>query len=149
MPWQWGTEQQQAFQHLKELLSSDNVLVHFDPALPIGLACDASSVGIGAVIFHRCPDGSECPIRNESKTLTATQRKYSQIQKEAMAIVFDLKKFYQYLYGRHFILVTDHKPLIALFHPHKSTPGLVANRLAKWAFLVSQFDYEIEYRKKR
>lgn len=146
-PWQWGTEQQQAFQHLKELLSSDNVLAHFDPALPVGLACDASSVGIGAVLFHRYPDGSERPIRNESKTLTATQRKYSQIQKEAMAIVFGLKKFYQYLYGRHFILVTDHKPLVSLFHPHKATPGLVANRLARWAFLLSQFDYEIEFRK--
>ncbi|WP_435321293.1 RNase H-like domain-containing protein, partial [Klebsiella pneumoniae] len=50
--WQWGIEQQRAFQHLKKLLSSDNVLVHFDPTLPIGLACDASSVGIGTVLFH-------------------------------------------------------------------------------------------------
>ena len=80
----------------------------------MGIACDASNVGIGAVLFNCYPDGSERPISNVSKTLTPTQHCYSQIHKEALAVVFGLKRFHQFLYGRGFVLVTDHKPLIAL-----------------------------------
>ena len=76
--------------------------------------------------------------------LTDAQRRYSQIQKEALAIVFALKKLHQYLYGRKFILVTDNKPLLALFGPTKPTPALAANRLARWALTLSQYDYTIE-----
>ena len=129
------------------MLSSNSVLAHFDPSLPLGISCDASNVGIGAVLFHRFPDGSERPVANASKTLTDAQRKYSQIQKEALSIVFALQKFHQYLYGRRFILVTDHKPLLALFGPHKATPALAANRLARWGLMLSQYEYTIEYRK--
>ena len=145
--WKWEDEQQKAFSKLKDLLSSENVLVHFDEKIPVGMACDASCTGIGAVLFHRYSDGTERPIANASKILTETQRNYSQIQKEALAIIFGLKKFYQYLYGRKFILVTDHRPLLALFGPGKATPALAANRLARWALLLSQFNYKIEYRK--
>lgn len=145
--WTWGPGQQAAFDSLKNLLSSENVLVHYDEKIPIGIACDASSVGIGAVLFHRYPDGSERPICNVSKKLTDSQRNYSQIQKEALAIVFGLKKFYQYIYGRQFTIVTDHRPLIAMFGPGKGTPALAANRLSRWALMLSQFNYKIEYRR--
>ena len=145
--WKWEQEEQSAFENLKSVLSSEQVLVHFNPSKPLGLACDASNVGIGAVLFHRYPDGSERPIANVSKTLTAAERNYSQIHKEALAIIFGLRKFYQYLYGRRFILVTDHKPLTALFGSNKGTPPLAANRLARWALWLNQFDYSIEYRK--
>ena len=145
--WTWKSEQAEAFQKVKDLLSDDTVLAHFDPSLPVGISCDASEVGIGAVLFHRYPDASERPICNASKTLTPTQRGYSQIQKEALAIIFALSKFHQFLYGRPFILVTDHKPLLALFGPTKATPALAANRLARWALMLSQYQYTIEYRK--
>eukprot|EP00731_Ephydatia_muelleri_P030921 Em0022g435a len=147
IPWRWGAEEQEAFQKLKDLLCTDTILVHFNPTLPIGISCDASEVGLGAVLFHRYSDGSERPIANASKTLTNTQRGYSQIQKEALAIIFALSKFHQFLYGRTFILITDHKPLIALFGPTKATPALAANRLARWALMLSQYQYCIEYRK--
>ena len=79
--WVWGAEEQAAFDTVKSLLCDDTVLAHFDPLLPIGIACDASNVGIGAVLFHRYEDGSERSIANASKTLSETQRNYSQIQK--------------------------------------------------------------------
>ena len=63
-----------------------------------------------------------------------------------MSIVYGLKKFYQYLYGRRFILVTDHKPLLAMFGPKKGVPTLAANRLSRWALLLSQYEYTVEYR---
>lgn len=147
VPWKWKTEETRAFKKLKEMLTSDNVLVHYDPEQKLGIACDASETGIGAVLFHRYEDGDERPIANVSKTLNKTQRNYSQVQKEALAIVYGLKKFYQYIWGRNFTLVTDHKPLIALFSPTKETPVLAANRLARWALMLSKFDYEIEYRR--
>lgn len=78
-PWRWGGEEQAAFQRLRDLLCTDAVLAHFDPAQQIGISCDASEVGIGAVLFHRYADGAERPIANASKTLTDTQRRYNQI----------------------------------------------------------------------
>ena len=94
-------------------------------------------------LFHRYPDGNERPISNASKTLTPSQRRYSQIQKEALVVVFGLKRFHQFLYGRKFILVTDHKPLLTLFNPSSGTPAMAANRLARWAlmFIVGVFTY--------
>eukprot|EP00106_Octopus_bimaculoides_P021251 XP_014788693.1 PREDICTED: uncharacterized protein LOC106882510 [Octopus bimaculoides] len=72
-------EEMSVFDHLKNVLSSSQVLIHFDPNKILGLTCDASNVGIGAVLFHGYPDGSERRISNMSKTLTSAQRNYSQI----------------------------------------------------------------------
>jgi len=85
-PWNWTSEQEKHLQS-KELLLSSQVLVHFDPKLPIRLACDASDYGIGAVLSQIMPDGSEKPVAFFSRTLSPTERKYSQIEKEALACV--------------------------------------------------------------
>ena len=83
-PWRWGGKKQAAFQELKDLLCTNAVLAHFDPAKQIGISCDAPNVGNGAVLFNRYDDGWEHPIAYVSKTLTATQRCYSQMQKESL-----------------------------------------------------------------
>jgi transposase InsO family protein len=145
-PWTWGKEQHDAFRQLKDLLSSDTVLAHYDPSLQIGISTDASEVGIGAVLFHRYRDGSERPIAYASKTLSPAQRRYSQVQKEALGVIYGLKKFHHFLFGRQFILITDCKPLVAMFAPTKGVPVMAANRLARWALLLSQYDYTVEYR---
>ena len=77
VPWQWNTEQQEAFERSKKLLTSSKLLVHFDPKLEIILACDASEYGIGAVLSHRIPDGSEKPVGFVSRTLTKPEKNYS------------------------------------------------------------------------
>ena len=69
MTWKWGEEQQNAFEKLKKALSSINILVHYDPDLPLKVDCDASSIGIWAVMLHIIPDGSERPIMYASRTL--------------------------------------------------------------------------------
>ena len=88
--WKWGEEEATSFIKIKRLLCTETVLAHYDPSLPLGLSCDASECGIGAVLFHRFADGSERPILNISKILSATQRRYSQIQKEALFLMYAL-----------------------------------------------------------
>lgn len=112
--WKWGTEQQEAFEKSKRLLKSAELLVHFDPEKEIVLASDASDYGLGAVLSHKLDDGSERPVGYVSRTLNSAERNYSTTEKEALAVVFGVKKFHQYLYGNHFTIRTDHKPLVCL-----------------------------------
>ena len=98
--WTWGTSQRKAFSDVKDLLRSSRVLVHFDDKLPLVLSCDASPYGLGAVLSHRMPDGTEKPVGFSSRTLAKAELKYSQLDKEALAIVFGVKKYHQYLYLR-------------------------------------------------
>ena len=112
--WKCSKAEQQAFQASKKLLVSSKVLVHYDPEKDLILACDASPHGVGAILSHRMPDGSERPIGFVSRTLSPAEQKYSQIEKEGLACVFGVKRFHTYLFGRHFTLLTDHKPLLGL-----------------------------------
>ena len=141
----WSKECTRAFDEAKKLLVTSPVLAHFDPSLPIKLAGDASAYGIGAVISHVFPDGQECPITFSSQTLSKTEKKYGQIEKEALSLIYGIQKFHQYLYGRKFVLVTDHKPLITLFGPKKGIPSLAAAWLQRWALLLSAYSYDIQF----
>ncbi|XP_060079900.1 uncharacterized protein K02A2.6-like [Ylistrum balloti] len=77
---------------------------------PLRLACDAFAYGVGAVISHICDNGEERPIAYASRTLSASEKNYAQVKKEALGLVFGVRKFHKYLYGRQFTLVTDHQP---------------------------------------
>jgi transposase InsO family protein len=137
-PWTWGPEQQRAFETSKKLLQESPVLVHFDPSQPIRLECDASPYGLGCVLTHRIR-GEDHPVAFASRTLTPTQRGYSQLDKEALAIMFGLQRFHQYLYGRRFTIVTDHKPLLGLLGEHKG--------IQRWAIKLAGYDYVLEFRR--
>ena len=106
--WKWTAQCAEAFKLAKERLASSQVLARYDPSLPLRMAADASAYGIGAVISHVYPDGSERPIAFASRTLSSSEKNYAQIEKEALALVYGVRHFHQYLYGRHFTLVTDH-----------------------------------------
>ncbi|XP_062846979.1 uncharacterized protein K02A2.6 [Trichomycterus rosablanca] len=144
--WKWKKAEQDAFNKCKELLTSDKVLVHYDQSLPLTLACDASAYGIGAVIQHTTSDGKEHPIAYASRTLSPAEKKYSQIEKEALSLIYGVKKFHQYLWGRQFNLVTDHRPLLTLFGEHKGLPTMAAARIQRWAIVLSAYNYHIVYR---
>ena len=146
LPWNWTIDCERAFRTSKEQLSSYNVLVHYDMNLPVRLACDASSYGLGAVISHVMPNGEERPIAYASRTLSASEKNYAQIEKEALSLIFGVTKFHNYLYGSKFTLITDHKPLTAILGPKTSIPTLAAARMQRWALILSAHQYEIEYR---
>ena len=144
--WNWTDECEAAFTRAKEQITSSKVLVHYDSTLPLKLAGDASNYGLGTVISHVMPDGTEHPIAFASRTLLPSERNYSQIEKEALSLVFGLAKFHTYLYGRKFVLVTDHKPLTSIFGLKKGIPAVAAARLQRWAVKLSAYNYQIEFR---
>ena len=144
--WHWGPQQEMAFKKVKSLISSDTVLTHFDPNKKLRLATDASGYGIGCVLSHVMEDGSEKPIAFASRTLKEAEKNYSQLEKEALSLVWGIKKFMFYLEGRHFTLITDHQPLTTIFHPQKAIPVTAAARIQRWALFLSGFRYDIEYK---
>ncbi|BHF61522.1 hypothetical protein SprV_0100449700 [Sparganum proliferum] len=144
-PWCWSPDCEKAFAQLKSMLSSDLLLTHYDPTLPIAVAADASNHGVGAVISHTFPDGSEKAIMHASRTLTPAEKNYGQIEKEALALVFAVKKFHKLLYGRRFTLLTDHKPLLSIFGSKKGIPVYSASRLQRWATILLGYDFDIRY----
>ena len=143
--WEWTEKEQTSFEKAKLILNETKFLVHYDPQKPIILACDASPYGIGAVLSHYMPDGSEKPVTFASRTLSQTERNYSQIEKEALAIIYAIKKFHQYLFGKRFILFTDHKPLLGLFS-EKGIPNMTAAQMQRWVILLSAYYYTLIYR---
>ena len=115
--WNWSKKSSESFAETKKLLSSDALLVHFDPRKPIVLVCDASPYGVGAILCHRLSNGREAPVAYYSRTLSSAERNYAQIDKEALAIISGIKKFHNFLFGMKFEIQTDHKPLLGLFKP--------------------------------
>ena len=147
--WRWSQECDKAFRLAKQEIASAKVLTHFDPSLPLALSVDASPWGLGSSLCHRMPDGSEKPIAFASRALSTAEKNYAQVEKEGLAIIFGIKKFHLYLYGRRekFLLVTDHQPLVKIFGPKTGIPALAAARMQRWALLLSGYNYNIEYRK--
>ena len=144
--WQWLEEQKTAFEKAKELLQSAELLVHFDPRKELILASDASEYGVGAVLSHKMEDGSERPVGYVSRSLTDAERNYSTLEKEALAIIFGVKKFHQFLYGHSFTIKTDHKPLEGLLNEKKGIPTQVAPRIQRWALTLAGYEYKISYK---
>ena len=98
-------------------MCSPKLLIHYGPEKPLVLECDASLYELGAVLAHTLPDGSEKPRAYSSRTLDeyfsdTSEKNYSQIEKESLAIILAIKIFHQYIFGRYATTVTDHKPPI-------------------------------------
>ena len=145
VPWSWGAQQSRSFEKIKELLSSTKVLTHFDPRKPIILTVDASPFGIGAILSYRI-DGTEHPVGYMSRSLNKAEKNYSQTELEALAIIFGILKFQSYLYGHHFTIETDHRPLVGLFGKGYATSKIAAGRITRWCIYLNQFDFELIYK---
>ncbi|XP_050072320.1 uncharacterized protein K02A2.6-like [Anopheles maculipalpis] len=141
----WTKQCESAFNRFKEILKSDLLLTHYDPKAEIIVAADASSVRLGATISHRFADGSIKVVQHASRALTKAEAGYSQIDREGLAIIFAVTRFHKMLYGRHFKLQTDHRPLLQIFGSRKGIPVYTANRLQRFALTLQLYDFEIEY----
>ncbi len=134
----WTTEHTSAFDAIKQAVASSLLVAYPDWNLPLTLATDASNVGIGAVLYQLHPRHGRQVICLTSRSLAPYERNYSVLKKELLAIVFALRKFHDFLHGRHFTLHTDHRALCFLFtQPRLST--IVNN----WADILFDYDFEV------
>ena len=139
--WNWGEEQENAFSALKEAISRRPCLAYYKLGAPTVVITDASPVGLGAILMQEQADGTNLPVAYASRSLTETERRYSQIEKEALGCVWAVEYFRNYLWGVRFKLLTDHRPLIYMFNPRNST--IVPPRIQGLLWRLLGYDYHI------
>lgn len=144
--WHWTKHCDEVFMTVKKLIRSDKVLTHYDPNLPLCLATDASPYGLGAVLSHIMANSEERPIAYASRSLSVSEKNYSQIEKEALGIIFGKRRFNTYVYGRQFRLITDHEPLTSIFRLKKGIANTTAEGVQRYALFLAGYNYGIMYR---
>ena len=131
---EWGEPHQAAFERLKKLLSEYPVVQVFDARKDTVLTTDASEMSISAVLSQ-----DDHPVMYLSRKLTEAERRYSNIEREALAIVWATVRARHFLLGKKFMLRSDHKPLEYIFHPSRELPKVTSARLARWAIQLMAF----------
>ena len=140
-PFVWGEEQEQSFQKLKNQVASAPVLAYFDKDAFTRVIADASPVGLGAVLVQE-KNGESRAVCYASRSLSQVERRYSQTEKEALALVWACERFHLYLYGLpQFDLVTDHEALKVIYSK-KSKPSA---RIERWVLRLQPYNYQVCY----
>ena len=138
MPFVFGTEQKRSFGALKKSLSDTGTLAYFEKNAPTKVIADSSPVRLGAVLMQE-QRGEQVAVCYASRSLTDCERRYSQTEKEALALVWACKKSHAYVYGMKFDLVNDHKPLEAIYGP-RSKP---CARIERWVLRMQPYDFHV------
>lgn len=136
--WHWNLNHENEFESIKSILSTKPVLKIFDPKKKCTIQCDASKDGLGCVLLQE-----ECPVAFSSRSLNSSEKKYAQIEKEMLAIVFATEKFYEFIYGQVVEIQTDHKPLITIIE--KKSMNDISARLQRMVMKLLKFDVIIKY----
>jgi hypothetical protein len=137
----WSDNQENAFQKLKEKLISKPILQYPDFSKEFILNTDASNEGIGAILSQG-QIGKDLPIAYASRNLNKAERNYTTSEKELLAIIWGIRHYRPYLYGRKFKIASDHKPLLWIMNIKDS-----GSRLLRWRIKLEEYDYEIIYKK--
>lgn len=139
----WTEAHQKNFENLKTLLTTTPILAIYNTNYKTRVSADASSYGIGGVLEQQQTDGTWKPVIYCSKSLSDVQKRYAQIEKESLAIMWTCTRLQQYLIGKRFTIFTDHKPLIAIL---KTKPiNELTSRLQRFRMHMVNFDFDIEY----
>ena len=137
---EFGDEQRKAFIELKRRLSSAETLGYLDKDAKTLITTDASPVGLGAVLIQE-QQGVKRIISYTSKSLSDVEKRYSQTEKEALAIVWSCEHFHVYLYGSEFELYTDHKPLETIY----SSRSKPCARIEWWVLRLQPYKFKVKY----
>ena len=139
----WGQEENSAFGKLKDSITNESTMAFFNPMKPIVLRCEASfNEGLSAGLFQQTEKGLQ-PVHYISRSMSDTEKRYSQTEKDALSIRWAKNRFSMYLLGApKFKIITAHKPLIPLFN--KTTIKLPP-RIEKWVMDMQDVDFELLY----
>jgi len=142
IPFQWGEEQQQALDSLKQQLCTEGLaLKRADPNRPFVLHTDWSQHGLGAVLAQQDDQGREYMVACASRSLNIHERNYTPWKGELLAVVWGVKYFRPYLHGVHFEIVTDHAPLVWMLSQPQPT-----GQHARWVLALQEYDFHIRHR---
>ena len=136
-PWIWGRREDTAFQDLKQALAGADVMDYFNPSRHTEVLVDASPVGVAAILMQ---EGHV--ICYSSRALTETEQRYSQTDREMLAVVFGVEHFHMYVYGAEFDVITDHKPLLGIIRSQKPTTA----RIERWRLRLMPYNVTLRYR---
>jgi hypothetical protein len=139
-PWQWTEDQQMAFERVKRVLTEKPLLIYPDFSQPFTVVTDASVTGLGSCLMQDQGRGMQ-PVAFASKVNDPVVAKYAITELECLAVVWAIKLFRPYLYGRSFTIITDHAALKWLM----TSPDL-AGRLHRWALTLQEYDFDVQYR---
>ena len=139
--WLWGQPQREAFEEVKKTMTTAPVLALFDLTRETVVSADASYYRLGAVLIQKQPEGVMKPVAYISRSLTPTEQRYAQIEKEALAFTWACERFADYLVGLKFSIETDHKPLVPLFST-KNLDGLPV-RVQRFRMRMMRFQFSI------
>ena len=138
----WTEDCEKCFQKLKNCLTDESCIAYFNEKHPTFLYCDASPVGISAILLQRSPNGESKVVSYASRSLTETEQRYSQIERECLAVVYACERHRLYLLGRNFTIYTDQKALVKIFSNPQSTVPL---RIERMTLRISGYDFELKF----
>ena len=126
----------QAFESLKANLTSNEVMAYYNPSAEAVVVVDGSPVRAGAILTQKQDDALFRQVAYGNKALTPTQLTYSQAERETLAVLFGCQKYHYYLYGMHFDIVTDHKPLLGIYSPTAIHIRELRNGLSSYSLMI-------------
>ena len=136
-PWKWEQEEQRALDELKEALVGDQVMSYFDPRKKTEIIVDARPSGLGGLLVQ---EGKV--LGYASRALSDVESRYSQTEREMLAVVWGVEHFHLYVYGAQFSVITDHEPLLGIFKNHRQT----SPRIERWKLRLMPYDCQLIYR---
>ena len=140
--WEWTLEQQNAFEKLKQSLTSADVMSYYNPNAETNVVVDASPFGVGSILMQKQSNGDFRPVAYASRTLSPVERRYSQTEREALGVYWGIRRFNVYLYGKDFTVYTDHKPLERIYTAAHEAPP----RIQKWVLNLQNHNFTVKYR---
>ena len=143
VPWCWGENEQRSFDALKQAITSTDVMAYYNENAETNLFVDGSPFGLGAILTQKQPDGDFRPVAYASRTLNAVERRYSQIEREALAILWSTQRFEVYLYGMDFTVYTERRPLERVF---SSSHDTISPRIQKWVLKLQSYTFSVKYK---